>query len=113
MDAAASDVALALGAAGKKKKKNKKKKGRENGDGELSSSSSSSSSSGVVVGFGTSDEYSFVLAPNCQIYDRREAKLVSVAASTFAASYVRRWDSFFCPGKKSGGRSDNGGSRSN
>ena len=100
MDAAASDVALALGAAGKKEKnKGGSSNGRESsngGGGGDPSSSSSSSSTGVVLGFGTSDEYSLVLGPNCRIYDRREAKLVSVAASTFAASYVRRWDSFFC-----------------
>lgn len=95
MDAAASDVALTLGAAGKKKSK-------ESGDGTSPSSSPPHSplSSGVVLGFGTSDEYSFVLGPSCQIYDRREAKLVSVTASAFAAAYVRRWDSFFCPGRR-------------
>jgi tRNA(His) guanylyltransferase len=95
MDTAASDVALTLGAAGKKKSK-------ESGDGTSPSSSPPHSplSSGVVLGFGTSDEYSFVLGPSCQIYDRREAKLVSVTASAFAAAYVRRWDSFFCPGRR-------------
>ena len=102
MDAAASDLALALGAAGKKKS-------RESGGGASSlSSSSSSSSSGVVLGFGTSDEYSFVLGPSCCIYDRREAKLVSVTASTFSAAYVRRWDSFFCPGSRRGTRGAKG-----
>ena len=129
MDAAASDVALALGAAGKKRKGGGGSK-RESGGGgggagagaDPSSSPplpppppSPSSSSGVVLGFGTSDEYSLVLGPGCQIYDRREAKLVSVAASTFAASYVRRWDSFFCPGRRGGrraARSENGSSRS-
>lgn len=107
MDAAASDVALALGAAGKKRK------GGGGGSQRESSSSGadpSPSSSGVVLGFGTSDEYSLVLGPGCQIYDRREAKLVSVAASTFAASYVRRWDSFFCPGRRRlRAKSENGG----
>ena len=112
MDAAASDVALALGAAGKKRKgggggdgvssnreSGSSSGGAGGGGADPSSSSSPSSSSGVVLGFGTSDEYSLVLGPSCRIYDRREAKLVSVAASTFAASYVRRWDSFFCPGR--------------
>lgn len=100
MDAAASDVALALGAAGKKKGKD-----RRSGSGkDASASTSFSSSTGVVLGFGSSDEYSFVLSPTCEIYERRESKLVSVTASTFAASYVRRWDSFFRSKKRKKGR---------
>lgn len=45
----------------------------------------------VVLAYGDSDEYSFVLRKNCQLFERRESKLVSTFASTFTAAYHQLW----------------------
>lgn len=45
----------------------------------------------VVLAYGDSDEYSFVLKKNCLLFERREAKLVSTFASTFTAFYIQHW----------------------
>ncbi|GBF94414.1 tRNA(His) guanylyltransferase [Raphidocelis subcapitata] len=47
--------------------------------------------SDVRMGYGVSDEYSFVLAPSTALYGRRTSKIVSVLTSFFTASYVRWW----------------------
>ncbi|KAK9470634.1 tRNAHis guanylyltransferase [Dipodascopsis tothii] len=49
----------------------------------------------VVLAYGQSDEYSFVLQPACALFDRRESKLVSTFASTFTAWYVFLWPQYF------------------
>ncbi|ODQ66128.1 tRNAHis guanylyltransferase [Nadsonia fulvescens var. elongata DSM 6958] len=49
----------------------------------------------VILAYGDSDEYSFVLGRNCQLFERREAKLVSTFASTFTANYITLWNQFF------------------
>jgi tRNA(His) guanylyltransferase len=48
-----------------------------------------------VLGYGQSDEFSFVLRRKTSLFGRRASKLASVAASTFAAAYARFWPDFF------------------
>ncbi|KAI9820130.1 MAG: tRNA-His guanylyltransferase [Thelocarpon impressellum] len=49
----------------------------------------------VVLGYGVSDEYSFVFHKSCTLFERRESKLVSTVVSSFTAYYVHLWASFF------------------
>eukprot|EP00887_Chlorella_sp_A99_P005211 scaffold1.g5211.t1 len=49
----------------------------------------------IRIAFGESDEYSFVLHKDTQLYGRRQSKLVSLLASVFTGSYVRRWPQHF------------------
>lgn len=48
----------------------------------------------VILAYGDSDEYSFVLRKGCQLFERRESKLVSTFASTFTAAYHQLWAQF-------------------
>ncbi|GLC49307.1 hypothetical protein PLESTB_000205100 [Pleodorina starrii] len=45
----------------------------------------------IRLAYGESDEYSFVLARNTDMYGRRASKLVSLLVSCFTANYVTRW----------------------
>lgn len=47
------------------------------------------------IGFGESDEYSFVFPPDFDAYGRRGSKIVSLAVSAFTAAYVMRWPDRF------------------
>lgn len=49
----------------------------------------------VVLAYGESDEYSFVLRPDTDLFNRRESKLVSTFVSTYTANYVQLWPKFF------------------
>lgn len=49
----------------------------------------------VRFAFGQSDEFSFVLPRECDLWSRREAKLVSSFSSFFASSFVFLWPKFF------------------
>ena len=49
----------------------------------------------VVLGFGESDEYSFVLPRRANVFGRRSAKLSTGIASQFAAAFVFHWARFF------------------
>ncbi|CAN6674687.1 tRNA(His) guanylyltransferase [Trichomonascus vanleenenianus] len=49
----------------------------------------------VMMAYGDSDEYSFVLRKNCTLFERRESKLVSTFASTFTAYYMQLWPAEF------------------
>lgn len=49
----------------------------------------------VMMAYGDSDEYSFLLKKDCQLFERREAKLVSTFASTFTAYYIQLWSKHF------------------
>ena len=49
----------------------------------------------VVLAYGQSDEYSFVLKPSSTLYSRRAAKLQTSFASLFASSFVFFWKDFF------------------
>ena len=45
----------------------------------------------MLLAYGQSDEYSFVLHPSCRLFDRRESKIVSTVGSVFTAWYIALW----------------------
>ncbi|KAF7586273.1 tRNA-His guanylyltransferase [Aspergillus hancockii] len=49
----------------------------------------------LCIAYGISDEYSFVFHPSCQLFERRDAKLVTTIVSTFTAHYVYLWGTYF------------------
>lgn len=49
---------------------------------------------GMILGYGQSDEYSFVLPSNTTLFQRRSSKLVSTVASLFGAYYTFLWPKF-------------------
>ncbi|KAH8717557.1 tRNA(His) guanylyltransferase [Beauveria bassiana] len=49
----------------------------------------------IIIAYGVSDEYSFVLHKSCNLFERRASKLVSTIVSTFTANYVHCWPNFF------------------
>lgn len=53
----------------------------------------------IIMGYGDSDEYSFLLRKNCDLFDRREFKLITTFSSTFSAYYQYYWNQVF-PQKK-------------
>lgn len=48
----------------------------------------------IVVAFGQSDEYSFVLHKSAEVYNRRASKILSCINSLFTSSYVFHWSDF-------------------
>lgn len=51
----------------------------------------------VVLAFGESDEYSFLIRRAAQLYRRRESKIVSLIASHFTSAYVAFWSQHMPP----------------
>ncbi|KAL7415944.1 tRNAHis guanylyltransferase-domain-containing protein [Mrakia frigida] len=51
----------------------------------------------VVLGFGESDEYSFLIRRAGTLYSRRESKIVSLLVSLFTSAYVYHWTTYFPP----------------
>ncbi|RDB25872.1 putative tRNA(His) guanylyltransferase [Hypsizygus marmoreus] len=49
----------------------------------------------IILGFGESDEFSFLLRKSTDLYNRRQAKIVSTLTSLFTSSYVFHWSSYF------------------
>ncbi|PNY24629.1 tRNA(His) guanylyltransferase [Tolypocladium capitatum] len=49
----------------------------------------------IAIGYGISDEYSFVFHKSCNLFERRSSKLVSTIVSTFTANYVYSWSTYF------------------
>lgn len=49
----------------------------------------------VVLAYGQSDEYSFVINKHSNLYSRRSSKLISVLVSTFTAAFVNEWSAHF------------------
>lgn len=49
----------------------------------------------IILAYGDSDEYSFLLRKNCQLFERRELKLITTFSSSFAAYYQFYWLEFF------------------
>lgn len=49
----------------------------------------------IVIAYGQSDEYSFVLHENTTLFDRRSAKLATTIATTFTAEYCMLWSTYF------------------
>lgn len=45
------------------------------------------------MAYGDSDEYSFLLRKNCELFERREFKLITTFASTFSSYYQFFWSS--------------------
>ncbi|XP_058801412.1 probable tRNA(His) guanylyltransferase [Phymastichus coffea] len=49
----------------------------------------------IIIGFGQSDEYSFVFRKDTTLFNRRASKLMSNVNSLFSSSYVYYWPCFF------------------
>ncbi|KAJ7756987.1 Thg1 C terminal domain-containing protein [Mycena metata] len=49
----------------------------------------------VVLAFGESDEFSFLIRKSASLYNRRQSKIVSTLTSLFTSSYVFRWATYF------------------
>lgn len=49
----------------------------------------------VIMAYGDSDEYSFLLRRKCSLFERRESKLTSTFASSFTSYYVALWGKYF------------------
>ncbi|KAJ2926951.1 hypothetical protein H1R20_g10127, partial [Candolleomyces eurysporus] len=49
----------------------------------------------IVLAFGESDEYSFLLKRSTSLYNRREAKIVTTLTSYFTSCYVFNWSTYF------------------
>jgi tRNA(His) guanylyltransferase len=46
----------------------------------------------IIVAYGDSDEYSFLLRKDCELFERREFKLITTFSSTFSAYYQFYWN---------------------
>ncbi|KAF8151033.1 Thg1 C terminal domain-containing protein [Crassisporium funariophilum] len=49
----------------------------------------------IVLAFGESDEFSFLLRKSTNLYNRRESKIVSTLTSLFTSCYVFHWPTYF------------------
>lgn len=49
----------------------------------------------VVLAYGQSDEYSFVLRKDSTLYNRRGTKIMTYLCSLFTSSYVFHWNQYF------------------
>jgi tRNA(His) guanylyltransferase len=49
----------------------------------------------IVLGFGESDEYSFVFKKNAKLFNRREDKILSCVLSLFSSSYMFHFKTHF------------------
>ncbi|KIK02938.1 hypothetical protein K443DRAFT_677102 [Laccaria amethystina LaAM-08-1] len=49
----------------------------------------------IVLAFGESDEFSFLLRKSTSLYNRRQSKIVSTLTSLFTSSYVFHWSLYF------------------
>ncbi|GMM34888.1 tRNA guanylyltransferase [Saccharomycopsis crataegensis] len=49
----------------------------------------------TVLAYGDSDEYSFLLRKDTDLFERREAKLVSTFVSSFTSYYIFYWNDYF------------------
>lgn len=63
----------------------------------------------IVIGYGHSDEYSFVFHKSTSLFERRSAKIASTVVSTFTAAYVHLWPKFFLQGHGSPPENDTAG----
>lgn len=46
----------------------------------------------IIMAYGDSDEYSFLLRKNCELFERREFKLITTFASFFSSYYQFYWN---------------------
>ncbi|KNC46032.1 histidine tRNA 5'-guanylyltransferase [Thecamonas trahens ATCC 50062] len=51
----------------------------------------------LVLAYGHSDEFSFVLPPSSNVYKRRASKLVSTVVSLFTGAFIAAWPAAFGP----------------
>lgn len=49
----------------------------------------------IILGYGQSDEYSFVFRRNAVVFKRRKTKILSLLVSLFSSAYVFNWAKFF------------------
>nr|CAG4652052.1 EOG090X0AR4 [Triops cancriformis] len=49
----------------------------------------------ICIGYGQSDEYSFVFRKNATAYNRRASKIATNVCSLFTSSFLFHWDEFF------------------
>ncbi|XP_049543641.1 probable tRNA(His) guanylyltransferase [Anopheles darlingi] len=49
----------------------------------------------IAIGYGQSDEYSFVFRREANVYQRRRDKLISYVASLFTSAYMFHWNRIF------------------
>ncbi|KAI7199512.1 tRNAHis guanylyltransferase [Hortaea werneckii] len=49
----------------------------------------------VVLAYGQSDEYSFILHENAGMFERRASKLATSVSTAFTAEYCMQWPTFF------------------
>ncbi|KAH7884810.1 Thg1 C terminal domain-containing protein [Phlebopus sp. FC_14] len=49
----------------------------------------------IVLAFGESDEFSFLLRRSTNLYNRRHAKILTTLTSYFTSCYVFRWSQYF------------------
>jgi tRNA(His) guanylyltransferase len=49
----------------------------------------------IVLAYGQSDEFSFVLRPSTTLFNRRASKLMTTITSFFSSTYVYQWRGFF------------------
>ncbi|RPA83726.1 tRNAHis guanylyltransferase [Ascobolus immersus RN42] len=49
----------------------------------------------IVLGYGVSDEYSFLFRRRTELFDRRASKIVTTVVSTFTAAYTFLWPQYF------------------
>lgn len=49
----------------------------------------------ITLAYGQSDEYSFILRKDTDIYNRRQSKIMSAINSIFSAAYVYHWSTYF------------------
>ncbi|KAK7531150.1 Thg1 C terminal domain-containing protein [Phyllosticta citricarpa] len=49
----------------------------------------------LILAYGISDEYSFVFHKDCNLFERRAAKLVTTVATTFTSYYIHLWSKHF------------------
>ncbi|KAH9424372.1 tRNA-histidine guanylyltransferase 1-like [Dermatophagoides pteronyssinus] len=53
----------------------------------------------IIMSYGQSDEYSFVLRRMAHLYNRRHNKIISLITSTFTAGFLFYWNDYFCDQK--------------
>ncbi|KAF8813512.1 tRNAHis guanylyltransferase, partial [Phlegmacium glaucopus] len=49
----------------------------------------------IILAFGESDEFSFLLRKSTTLYNRRQSKIVSTLTSLFTSCYVFHWSTYF------------------
>ncbi|KAL0141789.1 tRNAHis guanylyltransferase-domain-containing protein [Mucor lusitanicus] len=49
----------------------------------------------IILAYGQSDEYSFIIPKSSNLYSRRSSKISSTVVSLFASNYVMHWAEYF------------------